>query len=197
MYYRASALNHTSSQYAFWLLKPPWATDPVYTRLMNQTTFTAPAMIALLNPNVLAVPVAEWFTELSADVQADITEMVNEAGYLLSNIRDFIEQYGVEAYSNGHYVTWCQLLGELGATNDAIEAYVEEVGINHISSYEDDFVGEYESEADFARQYFDGNYHNIDALEDAGVVIDWQATWDSDLSYNYAYNNGYVFNTNE
>jgi len=154
-------------------------------------------MIALLNPNVLAVPVAEWFTELSADVQADITEMVNEAGYLLSDIRDFIEQYGVEAYSNGHYVTWCQLLGELGATNDAIEAYVEEVGINHISSYEDDFVGEYESEADFARQYFDGNYHNIDALEDAGVVIDWQATWDSDLSYNYAYNNGYVFNTNE
>jgi len=37
MYYRASALNRTSSQYAFWLLKPPWATNPVYIRLMNKT----------------------------------------------------------------------------------------------------------------------------------------------------------------
>jgi antirestriction protein len=163
---------------------------------MNQTE-TAP-MIAL-QPNGLfgTVPMAEWFTSLNDDVRADITEMVNEAGYPLNDIMDFIEQYGVEAYSNGHYVTWCQLTEELGATNDAIEAYVEEVGINYISNYEDDFVGEYESEADFARQYFDGNYHNIDALEDAGVVIDWQATWDSNLSYNYAYNNGYVFNTNE
>jgi len=164
---------------------------------MNQTTFTAPAMIALSNPNMLDVPVTEWFTELSADVQADIIEMVNEAGYPLSDIRDFIEQYGVEAYSNGHYVTWCQLTEELGATNDAIEAYVEEVGINYISSFEDDFVGEYESEVDFARSYFDGNYHNIDVLEDNGVVIDWQATWDDNLSYNYAYNNGFVFNTNK
>ena len=163
---------------------------------MNQTTFTAPAMIALSNPNMLDVPVTEWFTELSADVQADIIEMVNEAGYPLSDIRDFIEQYGVEAYSNGHYVTWCQLTEELGATNDAIEAYVDEVGINYISSFEDDFVGEYESEEDFARSYFDGNYHNIDVLEDNGVVIDWQATWDSNLSHHYAYNNGFVFNTN-
>jgi antirestriction protein len=153
------------------------------------------SMTAALAPSALCAPVAEWFTELSADVQADITEMVNEQGYPLGDIREFIEQYGVEAYSDGHYVTWCQLTEELGATNEAIEAYVEEIGINYISGFEDAFVGEYESEEDFARSYFDGNYHNIDVLEDNGVVIDWQATWDTNLRYDFVYNNGYVFNS--
>jgi antirestriction protein len=162
---------------------------------MNTNTMTAPAMIAR-TPHLLGtVPMAEWFTSLSEDVQADITEMVNENGYPLNDIEDFIEQYGSDAYSEGHYVTWCELT-ESGHDTEAVDAYVAEVGIYNIGGFENAFVGEYDSEVDFARQYFDSNYHAIDALEDNGVVIDWQATWDSNLSYNYAYNNGYVFNTN-
>jgi len=163
---------------------------------MNQTE-TAP-MIALSAsaPHLLGtVPMGEWFTSLSADVQGDITEMVNENGYPLSDIEDFIEQYGSDAYSEGHYATWCELT-ESGYDTEAVDAYVAEVGIYNIGGFEDAYVGEYDSEADFARQYFDSNYHAIDALEDNGVVIDWQATWDTNLSFNYAYNNGYVFNTN-
>ena len=163
----------------------------MYTRLMNTNTASAPAMTAT---STSVVPMCEWFTALSADLQGDITEMVNELGYPLSDIQDFIEQYGEDAYSNGYYVTWCEL-SENGADNDAVEAYVAEVGIECIGGFEEAYVGKYGSEADFARECFDGNYNNIDVLEDAGVVIDWQATWDSNLCYNYAYNNGYVFNT--
>jgi antirestriction protein len=159
---------------------------------MNTTTETA-SMTATLTANV--VPVGEWFTNLSDDVQADITEMVNEKGYPLSDISDFIEQYGVTAYSEGHYVTWCELT-ESGHDNDAIEAYVAEVGIYCVGGFEDAYVGEYDSEVDFAQQYFDENYHSVSALEEIGVVIDWQSTWDTNLSYNYGFNNGYVFNTN-
>lgn len=162
---------------------------------MNQTTFTAPTMIALSNPNMLAVPVTEWFTELSADVQADITEMVNEQGYPLSDIREFIEQYDERAFMFGHYVTWCELTEYCGASNDAIEAYVDEVGIDNIGGFEDAYIGEYESEVDFVQQYFDEHSSNIDALQAAGMVIDWQATWDTNLRYDFAYNNGYVFNS--
>ena len=156
---------------------------------MNTTTETA-------SMTALSTPMGEWFTDLPADVQGDITEMVNENGYPLNDIQEFIEQYGVQAYSEGHYVTWCELTEHSGADNDAIEAYVAEVGIDCVGGFEDAFVGEYDSEVDFAQQYFDENYHSVSALEDNGVVIDWQATWDTNLSYNYAYNGGYVFNTN-
>ena len=193
MYHPADPHASGGSHYAFWLPKPPWATDPVYTRLMNQTE-TAP-MIALSTSTSAVhllgtVPTGEWFTALSADVQGDITEMVNEAGYPLSDIRDFIEQYGVQAYSDGYYVAWCELT-EQGATNEAIEAFAEEFGIYCLESFEDAYRGEYESQADFAEQYTNDCY-TMGNIPD-WVVIDWQATWDTELSNSFEYNNGHVF----
>ena len=155
---------------------------------MNETTSTM-----TLTPLTTA-PLGEWFTALSADVQGDITEMVNESGYPLSDIEDFIEQYGVEAYSDGHYVTWCRLTEELGATNDAIEAFAEEFGIYCIDGFEDAYRGEYDSEADFAEQYTNDCY-TLGTMPD-WVVIDWQATRDTGLSDSFVYNNGYVFISN-
>ena len=138
------------------------------------------------------VNVGEWFTQLSVDTQADITYMVNEAGYPLHDIQEFVEAYGEQAYIDGHYMTWCELTERVGADNDAIEAYVDEVGIDSIESFEDAFRGEYDSEAEFAEQWYTGIY-SFEAPD--GVVVDWQATWDSNLSYDFVYNNGYVFNS--
>jgi antirestriction protein len=158
---------------------------------MNTNTMTA----TLTAPASTAQPMGTWFTSLSDDVQADITEMVNENGYPLNDIEDFIEQYGSDAYSEGRYVTWCELT-DSGHDADAVEAYVAEVGIYNIGGFENAYVGEYDSEAEFAQEHFASLVEDVEALEAAGVVIDWQATWDTNLSYNYAYNNGYVFNTN-
>jgi hypothetical protein len=161
---------------------------------MNQTE-TAP-----MTATPTSAPLVEWFIGLSTDLQADIAEMVIDTGYpladILADIQDFIEQYGADAYSNGHYVTWHEL-SENGAVEGAIEAYVDLVGIDGIGGFEESYVGEYGSETEFAREYFDENHNGIDALEEAGVVIDWQATWDRNLRYNYDFSNGYVFNTNE
>ena len=139
-------------------------------------------------------PVGEWFTVLSADIQADITEMVNEAGYPLHDIRDFIETYGAQAYADGHYVTWCQLTETSGASTSAIEAFVEEFGIDAIDSFEESYMGEYESREDFAESYTTEVY-DLSCVPDY-VVIDWSATWDSNMSYDYTYVNGFVFNRN-
>lgn len=151
------------------------------------------SMTATLAASALCAPVGAWFTNLAEDTQANITEMVNEQGYPLSDIREFIEQYGERAFMFRYYETWCELTEQIGASNDAIEAYVDEVGIDNIGGFEDAYIGEYESEADFAQRYFDEHYSNIDTLQAAGVVIDWQATWDTNLRHDFVYNNGYVF----
>jgi hypothetical protein len=157
-----------------------------YTVLMNETTSTM-TMTATLDT---VRPMGEWYTSLSADLQGDITEMVNEGGYPLDDIQDFVETYGAAAYADGHYVTWCQLEQEIGVDTEAIEAFVEEFGIWEIERFEDAYHGEYGSESEFAEQYTTDCYP-MDMPE--WVVIDWQATWDTELSDAFTYNNGYVF----
>lgn len=157
---------------------------------MNETTSTMTT--STLDIDTVR-PVGEWFTALSADLQGDITEMVNEGGYPLDDIRDFVETYGAKAYADGHYVTWCQLTEEVGASNEAIEAFVEEFGIHSIDGFEDAYRGEYGSEAEFAEEYTTDCY-GLGHMP-SWVVIDWQATWDTELSDSFTYNNGHVFIT--
>ena len=179
-----------SGQPALWLPKPHVATDPSYTVLMNETTST----MTMTSTLPAVQPMGEWFTALSADVQGDITEMVNENGYPLEDIRDFIETHGAKAYADGHYATWCQLEEQIGASTEAIEAFVEEFGIHCLDGFEDAYRGEYGSEAEFAEQYTD-DYYMMGHMP-SWLVIDWQATWDTELSSSFTYNNGHVFISN-
>lgn len=167
-----------------------------YTVLMNtnETNSMTATLTFSTGSDVVVRAMPEWFLALNADLQGDITEMVNENGYPLSDIGDFIEQYGAEAYASGHYATWCQLEEQCGAPTEAVEAFVEEFGIDSIDGFEDSYYGEYGSESEFAEEYTDSN-HSMGRIP-SWVVIDWQATWDSALCYDFVYNNGYVFSQN-
>ena len=140
----------------------------------------------------LTAPLGTWFTALRADTQAEIAWMVNEAGYPLHDIQEFVETYGEQAYCDGHYVTWCELT-EDGHDNDAIEAYVDEVGIYNIGSFEDAYMGQHGSGAEFAEEYYLGS---LGVQIPDGIVVDWEATWAKELEGDFACNGGYVFNTN-
>ena len=175
---------------ALWPPKPPMGPRIEYTVLMNTNETTMTLGDTITSNLADSDTNLAWFTALNTDIQADIMEMVNENGYPLDDIRDFVETYGPEAYANGHYVTWCQLEEEIGADTAAIEAFVEEFGIDAIDGFEDAYMGEFDSEADFAEEYTTGEY-NTDVPD--FVVVDWQATWDAYLSYYFEYNDGYVF----
>jgi antirestriction protein len=138
----------------------------------------------------LTKPMGEWFTQLDAETQADITEMVNENGYPLDDIQDFIETHGAKAYTAGHYATWCQITEELGVSNEVIEAFVEEFGIDCIDGFEDSYCGTYSSGAEYARELVEGGW-NMDNIP-GFVEIDWEATWDN-LSQDYTEVDGHIF----
>ena len=107
------------------------------------------------------------------------------------SLRDWMTAHGVDAYTSGHYVTWCELTERSGVDNEAIEAFAEEFGIHRIEEFENAYRGEYDSEEDFAKEHVTGCYM-MQYVPD-WVVIDWQATWDNELSSSFTYNNGYVF----
>ena len=85
------------------------------------------------------------------------------------------------------YDELCENYGE-----DAVEAFLtiwEESDLEH---FEDAYQGCYDSESDFAEQFTTDCYGlNVPSF----VVIDWQATWDQGLRYDYEFVDGAVFSS--
>jgi hypothetical protein len=84
-----------------------------------------------------------------------------------------------------------ELCNRYGA--DAIDAFLELYDENDLGHFEDAYQGRYDSEADFAEQ-FTIDVYGYDAP--SFVVVDWQATWDSGLRYDFDFEDGFVFNKN-
>jgi hypothetical protein len=83
------------------------------------------------------------------------------------------------------YTELCENYGE-----DAVDAFLEIWEESDLHGFEDAYQGRYEDEADFAEQFVENCYGlNVPSF----VVIDWQATWDQGLRYDYEFTDGFVF----
>jgi hypothetical protein len=84
-----------------------------------------------------------------------------------------------------------ELCNRYGA--DAIDAFLELYDENDLGHFEDAYQGSYDSEADFAEQ-FTTDVYGFDAP--SFVVVDWDATWNCNLRYDFDFEDGFVFNKN-
>ena len=113
---------------------------------------------------------------LAADTVSKIEELLDE-NYALDDMLEFIDNYNERMFVDNYeeYVRCGEAIGY-----DAVDAYAEENGIDNIEGCDERFRGWYESEADFAEEFF----NDISDVPSA-LVIDWQATYDSSLRYDY------------
>jgi len=123
------------------------------------------------------------------DVQAKIDEL-KEENYYEGDMIAFIEEHGNDAFVE-HYEEYVQC-GE-DYSYEAVDAFVDEFGIECIGHFTDAYYGQYDSEEQFAEQFVGDCYHN--QLQDLPIVIDWTATWESNLRYDFHFVDGFVFNT--
>jgi len=137
-----------------------------------------------------AVPI-EIAAELSQKALDYITELV-EGTYALEDILQFITEYNSDDFIN-YYVDYVEQGEKVGF--DVVDAFLQENNISDVARVEDVYMGEYESEADYAENY----YNDIMDVPDA-LVIDWKETFYQSLSYDYdyvkGYMKGYVFQSN-
>ena len=86
------------------------------------------------------------------------------------------------------YEELCENYGE-----DAVSAFLEHWGESDLYAFEDAYQGRYEDEAAFAEEFTENCYGlNLPSF----VVIDWQATWDQGLRFDYEFQDGFVFSNN-
>jgi len=152
--------------------------------------------MTLLIDNMTNTQWLQTIATSNTEVYQQIADMVNIEGYPLDDIRDFVEDYGLNAFTEGHYHTWEKL--EETYSREVIETWVDIAGIDAIGNLEDYYMGAFQNEEDFAEHYFTETIgcSELDVLIEAGIVIDWESTWYRNLSYDFTFENGYVFNRN-
>jgi hypothetical protein len=119
---------------------------------------------------------ANYKEVLAADTVEKIEELL-EDNYALDDILEFIDNYNERMFVDNYeeYVRCGEAIGY-----DAVDAYANENGIDYIEGCDEQFVGWYESEADFAEEFY-SDLHDVPCA----LVVDWQATYDSSLRYDF------------
>jgi hypothetical protein len=75
---------------------------------------------------------------------------------------------------------------------EAIQAFIDYWGVENLNYFEDSYYGEFESGAEFAKDFVEGTYgeSNLPSF----VEVNWDATWDN-LSEDFIDLEGFTFST--
>lgn len=122
------------------------------------------------------------------DVVAKIDELV-EDNYALEDILEFIDANSPEDFLY-YYVDYVEQGENLGY--DVVDAFVGYHGISYVENVSEAYRGSYDSEAEFAEEFTNEIHGEMPTY----VVIDWQATWDQNLRYDFDFVDGFVFSSN-
>lgn len=131
---------------------------------------------------------------LAADTVSKIDELLDEA-YALDDMLEFIDNYNENDFV-AYYEEYVRCGEAIGY--EAVDALIGEMGcVSDIEGCDDRYRGMYESVADFAEQTCDEMGYSIPEF----VVVDWEATWDSSLRYDFTacnagYREVYIFSDN-
>jgi hypothetical protein len=113
------------------------------------------------------------------------TELLTVKG-LINN--DTLEDNEISEEYQEVYQNLCESYGK-----DAVDAFLELYTEEDLQCFEDAYQGRYDSEADFAEE-FTSSVYGFDAP--SFLVIDWDATWNCSLRYDFDFEDGFVFNKN-
>jgi hypothetical protein len=138
------------------------------------------------------------------ETPAKMSEIVRACGYEIDgklkytqfytellDVKGLLDKTPKPEISEEYQETYDRLCNDYG--QDAVDAFLEIYIEEDLDNFEDAYQGRYDDEADFAEQLTTDCYGlNLPSF----VVIDWQATWDQGLRYDYEFQDGFVFSNN-
>ena len=123
----------------------------------------------------------------SAVVVEKINELI-EDNYALDDMLEFIDANGADDFVSFYeeYVRQGENLGY-----DVVDAFIGHHGIAYVEHTEDAYRGYYSDEATFAEEFYNEVYGDVPSM----LVVDWEATWDSSIRFDFDFVDGYVFSS--
>ena len=137
---------------------------------------------------------ANYKDTLNTSTVEKIDELLDES-YALDDMLEFIDTYNEDAFVSYYeeYVRCGEAIGY-----DAVDALIGEMGyVGDIEGCDERYQGCYESTADFAEEMCAQLGYTVPEF----VVVDWEATWEQSLRYDYTacevgYRQVYIFSDN-
>ena len=130
---------------------------------------------------------ANYKETLSTETVEKIDELL-EDNYALEDMLKFIDEY-----NEGDFVAFYEEYVRCGEAigYEAVDALIGEMGcVSYIEDCDERYQGCYDNEAEFAESFYHQMGYNI-PME---IVVDWEATWEQSLRYDYtACNDGYGY----
>ena len=102
---------------------------------------------------------------------------------------DFMENYGAD-----NVKFWEEYQEQVENFNqEIVDAFLEMWTLDDLPHVENAFYGSYDTPEIFAEEF----YTEIMGTEiPEGIVVDWEATWNCNLRYDFTFEEGYIFNSN-
>ena len=141
------------------------------------------------NTTQMSVTFQANYKEVFAAVTVEKIDELVEDNYDLDDILEFIDNNS-EADLVAYYEDYCTAGERIGY--DVVDAFVKYHGMSYIEYVEDAFRGVYRDGATYAEEYYEDVYGEVPSF----VVVDWEATWNQSLSYDFDFIDGYVFSSN-
>ena len=105
------------------------------------------------------------------------------------DMKGFIEIFGSKAFYQ-NYEDYLRMIDQYD--QETVDAFLNaDFDIDDISSLEDAYYGQYDSEEEFAENFVNECY-GLPEMP-TWIAIDWEKTWEDGLSWDYTFYNGYVF----
>ena len=116
-----------------------------------------------------------------------IEENCVEGEYDLDDALKFIDEHN-EADFVAYYDDYILAGEKIGY--DVVDAFIEYHDVSYAEHAEDAYRGVYSSAADFTEEYY-SEMGEVPSF----IVVDWEATWQQNLSYDFDFVDGYVFSS--
>lgn len=137
----------------------------------------------------MSVTLAVNYKEVFAAAVVEKIDELLEENNALECMLEFIDENSVE-----DFVTYYEEYVEQGESlgYDVVDAFVKHHGdMSYVEHVADAYRGVYNSEAEFTEEYYNDVYGEIPTM----LVVDWEATWNSGLSYDFDFVDGFVFSS--
>jgi hypothetical protein len=119
---------------------------------------------------------ANYQEVLDAVTVEKIEELIDES-YALEDMLEFIDTYNEKDFV-AYYEEYVRCGEAIGY--EAVDALISEQGdVCYIEDCDERYQGFYDDEAEFAE------HHHDEAYIPDGIVVDWEATWEQNLRYDY------------
>ena len=135
----------------------------------------------------MSVTLTANYKEIFSQRIVDQIEELLDQDFDLKAMIEFIDEHNEDDFFHFYedYVSAGEAIGY-----EAVDAYCAEFGFSECDTMAERYQGCYQSTADFAEEFYDQMGYNIPS----GIVVDWEATWDSSLYYDFtAVNDGEAY----